>query len=57
MRMNGHRSDIMTRKIDRQVAAHFCQPDHSLENLQVMRKSIKNALNGDGREKVTGFLL
>ena len=36
MRMNGHRSDIMTRKIDRPVAAHFCQPDHSLENLQVI---------------------
>ena len=36
MRMNGHCSDIMTCKIDRPIAAHFCQPDHSLENLQVM---------------------
>ena len=36
MRMNRHRSDIMTCKIDRPVKAHFCQPDHSLENLQVM---------------------
>ena len=37
MKINGHRSDVMTCKIDRLVAAHFCQPDHSLENLQVMR--------------------
>ena len=36
MRKNGHRFDIMTCTIDRPVAAHFCQPDHSLENLQVM---------------------
>ena len=35
-RMNGHRSDIRTGKIDKPVAAHFTQPDHSLEDLQVM---------------------
>ena len=35
-RMNGHRSDIRTRKIEKLVAAHFTQPDHSLEDLQIM---------------------
>ena len=35
-RMSGHRSDIRTGKIDKPVAAHFTQPDHSLEDLQVM---------------------
>ena len=35
-RMNGHRSDIRTGKIDKPVAAHFTQPDYSLEDLQVM---------------------
>ena len=34
--MNGHRSDIRTGKIEKQFAAHFTQPDHSLEDLQVM---------------------
>ena len=35
-RMNGHRSDIRTGKIEKPVAAHFTQLDHSLEDLQVM---------------------
>ena len=35
-RMNSHRSDIRTTKIEKPVAAHFTQPDHSLEDLQVM---------------------
>ena len=35
IRTNGHRSDIGTGKIEKPVAAHFCQPDHSLEYLQV----------------------
>ncbi len=37
IRMNGHRSDINTRKIEKPVAAHFTHPDHSLNDLQVMR--------------------
>ena len=36
IRMNGHRSDINTRKLDKPVAAHFNQPDHSLNDLRVM---------------------
>ena len=36
IRMNGHRSDITTKKLDKPVAAHFNQPDHSLEDLRVM---------------------
>ncbi len=36
IRMNGHRSDINTRKIEKPVAAHFTQPNHSLNDLQVM---------------------
>ncbi len=35
IRMNGHRSDIRTRKLEKPVAAHFSQPDHSVEDLQV----------------------
>ena len=35
IRMNGHRSDIRTRKTEKPVATHFCQPDHSLEDLEV----------------------
>ena len=35
VRMNGHRSDIRTRKTDKPVAAHFCQSDHSIEDLEV----------------------
>ena len=33
--MNGHHSDIRTRKTEKPVATHFCQPDHSLEDLEV----------------------
>ena len=36
IKMNGHRSDINTRKTEKPVAAHFNQPDHSLDDLQVM---------------------
>ena len=36
--MNGHRSDIWTRKLEKPVAAHFCQPDHSLVDLEVRGK-------------------
>ena len=36
IRMNGHRSDITTKKLDKLVAAHFNQPDHSYEDLRVM---------------------
>lgn len=36
VRMNGHRSDINTKKLEKPVAAHFNQPDHSLKDLKVM---------------------
>ena len=36
-RINGHRSDIVNKKIDdKPVAAHFNSPQHTLEDLQVM---------------------
>ncbi len=35
IRMNGHRSDIRTMKTDKPVAAHFCQPDHSFDDLEM----------------------
>ena len=36
-RMNGHRSDIVNKKIDdKPVAAHLNSPQHTLEDLQVM---------------------
>ena len=37
IRMNGHRSDINTKKTDKPVVAHFKLPDHSLDDLHVMR--------------------
>jgi len=36
IRMNGHRSDIRTKKLEKPVASHFNQPDHSLKDLEVM---------------------
>ena len=35
VRMNRHCSDIRTRNTEKPVAAHFCQPDHTMEDLQV----------------------
>ena len=34
--MNGHCSDIRTKKTEKTVAAHFCQLDHIVEDLEVM---------------------
>ena len=34
--MNAHHSVIRTGKIEKPVVAYFIQPDHSLEDLQVM---------------------
>ena len=33
--MDEHHSDIRTRKTKKPVAAHFCQSDHSIEDLEV----------------------
>ena len=33
--VNGHRSDIRTRKTEKPVAAHFCQLEHIMEDLEV----------------------
>ena len=35
IRMNGHRSDIRTKKLEKPVAAHFSLPGHSAEDLEV----------------------
>ena len=35
VRMNGDCSEIRTRKTEKPVAAHFCQPDHTMEDLEV----------------------
>ena len=35
IRMNGHCSDIRTRKMEKPVAANFCQPDHITEDVEV----------------------
>ena len=35
IRMNRHCSDIRTKKTEKPVAAHFCQLDHIVEDLQV----------------------
>ncbi len=36
IRMNGHPSDIKTRKTEKPVAAYFTQPDHSPDDLLIM---------------------
>ncbi len=52
LRMNGHRSDIRTKKVDKPVAAHFCQEDHSLEDLEVKGiEQIRNNGTQWGRER------
>ncbi len=33
--MNGHCSNIRTRKTDKAVAAHFSQPDHLVDDLEM----------------------
>ena len=35
IRMNGHPSDIRTKKLENPIAAHFSQLDHSAEDLEV----------------------
>ena len=56
IRMNGHRLDIRARKKEKSVAAHFCQPDHTGEDLQVMgsRRSTGAAHSGEERERASG---
>ena len=58
LRMNEHRSDIQTKKIEKPVAAHFCQEDHSQRDLEVtaMEKSITTTHKEEKRERVIGFL-
>ncbi len=36
IRLNGHRSDVKTKKLDKPVAAHFNLPDHTIDDLEVM---------------------
>ena len=53
IRMNGHRSDITTKKLDKPVAAHFNQPDHSYEDLRVMGiEKIEDHNNSRKRRKL-----
>ena len=35
VQMNGHRSNIRTRKTEKSVAAHFCQSNYSVKDLEV----------------------
>ena len=34
--LNGHRSDVKTKKMEKPVAAHFNLPGHSMEDLTIM---------------------
>ena len=36
IRLNGHRSDIRNKKLEKPVAAHFNTPGHSINNLSIM---------------------
>ena len=49
--MNGHKSDINTRKLDKPVAAHFNQPDHSLNDLRVMGIDKKHTNSAQWRKQ------
>ena len=51
IRMNGHRSDIRTKKLDKPVAAHFCQSDHSAEDLEVRGIEKIHENNTDRRKR------
>ena len=59
IRMNGHRSDIRTKKTEKPVAAHFCQPDHSVKDLEVrgLKRSIIPARSGEEKESFWIFTL
>ena len=37
IRMSGHSSNIRTRKTEKPVAAHFCQLDHTMKELQIKK--------------------
>ena len=50
IRMNGHRSDITTKKLDKPVSAHFNQPDHSLKDMSVMGIEKIHVNNTDRRK-------
>ena len=51
--MNCHRSDITTKKLDKPVATHFNQPDHSLEDLRVIGiEKIEDHNNSRKRRKL-----
>ena len=53
IRMNGHWSNIKTKKLDKPVAAHFNQPDHSFEDLRVMGiEKIEDHNNSKKRRKL-----
>ena len=53
IRMNGHRSDITTKKLDKPVAAHFNQPNHSYEDLRVIViEKIEDRNNSRKRRKL-----
>ena len=53
IRMNGYRSDITTKKLDKPVAAHFHQPNHSHEDMRVMGiEKIEDRNNSRKRRKL-----
>ena len=57
IRINGHCSDIRTRKIDKLVAAYFCQPDHTMEDLEVRGiEKIHRDCTKWRRESATGYM-
>ena len=52
--MNGHRSDIRTRKTEKPVTAHFCQADHTMEDLEVRGIEKIHRNSGERKEKAIG---
>ena len=53
IRMNGHQSDITTKKLDKPVATHFNQPNHSYDDLRVMGiEKIEDCNNSRKRRKL-----
>ena len=51
VRLTGHRSDIHHQRMDRQMARHFCQLDHSTHDLTIMTVEKIHRNNANYRQR------
>ena len=57
IRINGQWSNITTKKLDKPVAAHFNQLDHSLEDPKVTGIEKIEVHNNSGTEETEGMII